>query len=78
MHCPIQCGLRVTGALEALPWVVKGSVEADPARERVTFAVTDPAAVDPDAARRAVERVGFTGGEVRVQESARTTGSNPE
>src|SRR5947209_2442294 len=29
LHCPIQCGLRAAGALESLPWVVKGSVETD-------------------------------------------------
>lgn len=77
MHCPIQCGLRAANALESLPWVVKGSTEADPKRGYVTFAVTDPAAVDPEAARRAIRQAGFTGGDVRVIEREPAQSSDP-
>jgi len=30
MHCPIQCGLRVSAALERLPFVLPGTVTANP------------------------------------------------
>jgi hypothetical protein len=59
MHCPIQCGLRVESALEALPWVVPGSVTANTKAGVVTFAVTDQDAVRESEIRRVVERAGF-------------------
>lgn len=59
MHCPIQCGLRVTSALESLPWVVKGSVTTNPKTGIVTFAVSDGDAVNESEVRRVVERAGF-------------------
>lgn len=58
-RCPIQCGLRVTTALETLPWVVPGSVTADPKTGVVTFAVTSTGAVNQEDIRRVVERAGF-------------------
>jgi len=59
MHCPIQCGLRVTSALEKLPFVLPGSVTANPKTGIVTFAVTSAEAVDHDQIRRAIEKAGF-------------------
>ena len=59
MHCPIQCGLRVASALEALPWVVRGSVTANPRTGIVTFAVTDTQAVEQTEIQRVIEKVGF-------------------
>jgi hypothetical protein len=66
MHCPLQCGLRVRNALESLPWVVTGSVTADPRTGVVTFAVTDVDAVAVESVRRAIERAGFGLAEVRL------------
>ena len=59
MHCPIQCGLRVASALEPLPWVVPGSVTANPKTGVVTFAVTSVDAVQEAEVRRVIERAGF-------------------
>lgn len=59
LHCPIQCGLKVAAALESLPWVVPGSVTANPKTGRVTFAVTSRDAVDPGEVNRVVEHAGF-------------------
>ncbi len=59
MHCPIQCGLRVASALEKLPFVLPGSVTANPKTGVVTFAVTSAEAVDQDQIRRAIEKAGF-------------------
>jgi hypothetical protein len=59
MHCPIQCGLRVASALETLPWVVPGSVTANPTTGVVTFAVTSAGAVAEADVRRVIERAGF-------------------
>jgi len=59
MHCPIQCGLRVSSALEQLPFVVPGSVTANPKTGVVTFAATSAEAVDQDQIRRAIEKAGF-------------------
>ena len=59
MHCPIQCGLRVASALETLPWVVPGSVTADPKAGVVTFAVTSADAFSESEIRRVIERAGF-------------------
>jgi hypothetical protein len=66
MHCPIQCGLRVTSSLERLPWVVPNSVTADPRTGLVTFAVTDTNAVEVESVRRAIECAGFGLTEVRL------------
>lgn len=68
MHCPIQCGLRVASALEQLPFVVPGSVTANPQTGTVTFAVTSAEAADQDQIRRAVERAGFGVRSVRMPE----------
>jgi copper chaperone CopZ len=59
MHCPIQCGMKVAAALETLPWVVPGSITANPKTGRVTFAVTSREAVDAGEVRRVIERAGF-------------------
>ncbi len=59
MHCPIQCGLRVASALEKLPFVLPGSVTANPKTGVVTFAVTSAEDVDQDQIRRAIEKAGF-------------------
>ena len=52
-------GLRVASALETLPWVVPGSVTADPKTGVVTFAVTSAGAVSESEIRRVIERAGF-------------------
>ena len=72
MHCPMQCGLRATSALESLPWVVPGSVTANPGTGVVTFAVTSPDAVNEAEIRRVIERAGF--GVRSVRSVARTSG----
>jgi len=59
MHCPIQCGLRVTSSLEKLPFVLLGSVTANPRTGVVTFATTSVEAVDQDQVRRSIENAGF-------------------
>jgi hypothetical protein len=59
MHCPIQCGLRVSSALETLPWVVPESVTANTTTGQVTFAVTDATAVNQEDIRRVIDRTGF-------------------
>jgi hypothetical protein len=59
MHCPLQCGLRVQAALHTLPFVLPGSVSANPKTGVVTFAVTRAEAVDADQVRQAIEKVGF-------------------
>ena len=59
MHCPIQCGLRGASALETLPFVLPGSVTANPKTGVVTFAVTSADAVDRDEIRQAIEKAGF-------------------
>ena len=66
IHCPIQCGLRVGKSLERLPFVVPGSVTADPRTGIVTFAVTSLETVDEDQIRRAIERAGFGVLEVKI------------
>lgn len=66
MHCPIQCGLRVTGALERLPFVFPGSVTASPQTGTVTFAVADGHAVDVERTRRAIDGAGFRCRSVQV------------
>ncbi len=66
MHCPIQCGLRVQAALEKLPFVLSGSVTANPKTGVVTFAATSAEAVDVDHVRRAIERSGFGVRSVRM------------
>ncbi len=64
MHCPIQCGMKVAAALETLPWVVPGSVTANPKTGRVTFAVTSREAVDASEVSRVIEHAGFSVGSV--------------
>jgi hypothetical protein len=59
MHCPIQCGLRVSSALETLPWVVPESVTANTKTGQVTFAVTNADAVNQEDIRRVIDRTGF-------------------
>ncbi len=59
MHCPIQCGLRVSSAVGKLPFVIPDSVTANPKTGVVTFAVTSADAVDQDQVRRAIEKAGF-------------------
>ena len=59
MHCPIQCGLRVSAALERLPFVLPGTVTANPKTGVVTFAVTGGEAVAEDQIRLAIEKAGF-------------------
>ena len=59
MHCPIQCGPRVAASLEKLPFVLPGSVTANPKTGVVTFAVTSADAVDRDEIRQAIEKAGF-------------------
>lgn len=59
MHCPLQCGLRVLWALETLPFVLPGSVTANPKTGIVTFAATSGEAVNEKQIRRAIERAGF-------------------
>jgi len=59
LHCPIQCGLRVAASLERLPFVLPGSVTANPKTGIVTFAVTSAEAVDEEQVREAIERAGF-------------------
>ena len=59
MHCPIQCGLRVLSALEQLPFVLPGTVTANPKTGVITFAATSAEAVDQDQIRRAIENAGF-------------------
>jgi hypothetical protein len=68
MHCPVQCGLRVAATLEQLPFVVPGSVTANPQTGSVTFALTSAEAADQDQIRRAVERAGFGVRSVRMPE----------
>ena len=60
LHCPIQCGLRVSNSLEKLPWVVPGSVTANPATGEVTFAVTSKDAVNKEELAEAIEKAGFS------------------
>ncbi len=69
MHCPIQCGLRVAASLEKLPFVVPGSVTANPKTGVVTFAATSAKAVDEDQIRQAVEKAGFGFRSVRTHEA---------
>ena len=59
MHCPLQCGLRVASSLEKLPFVLPGSVTANPKTGIVTFALTSAEVVDQDQIRRAIEKAGF-------------------
>lgn len=59
MHCPIQCGLRVAAALEKLPFVLRGSVTANPKTGVVTFAAASAEAVNADQVRQAIEKAGF-------------------
>ncbi len=59
MHCPIQCGLRVAKALEKLPFVLPGSVTANPKTGVVTFAASSAEAVDEQQIRRAIEKAAF-------------------
>ena len=71
MHCPIQCGLRVASALEKLPFVLPGSVTANPKTGVVTFAATSADAVDQGQMRRAIEKAGFGVRSVKMQDTAR-------
>ena len=71
MHCPIQCGLRVASGLEKLPFVLPGSVTANPKTGVVTFAATSADAVDQGQMRRAIEKAGFGVRSVKMQDTAR-------
>lgn len=51
-------------ALETLPWVAKGSVQADVSRQRVRFAITDKDEFDIEAIRRVLDEQGFRVGKV--------------
>ena len=75
MHCPIQCGLRVSSALERLPFVVPDSVTANPKTGVVTFAATSADAVDQDQIRRAIEKAGFGVRSVKTPDAASHGGS---
>jgi hypothetical protein len=59
MHCPIQCGIRVSNALETLPWVVPESVTANTTTGEVTFAVTATDAINQQDIRKVIDRAGF-------------------
>jgi hypothetical protein len=54
----------VRSALEELPWVEEGSVEADVRRQRVRFAVKDREAFDVEQVRKVIDRAGFRAGDV--------------
>jgi hypothetical protein len=69
MHCPIQCGLRVSASLEKLPFVIPGSVTANPKTGVVIFAATSAAAVDEDQIRQAIGKAGFGFRSVRTPEA---------
>ncbi len=77
MHCPVQCGLRVAAALEKLPFVLHGSVTANPKTGVVTFAVTDADAIDQDQVRRAIEKAGFGVRAVKTPASQRHGSRDP-
>jgi hypothetical protein len=51
-------------ALEELPWVEEGSVEADIRRQRVRFAVKDKKAFDLKQVRQVIGKAGFRVGDV--------------
>lgn len=51
-------------ALETLPWVEEGTVEADIRRQRVTFAVKDRNAFDIEEVRHVIADSGFRVGKV--------------
>jgi len=51
-------------ALERLPWVEEGSVEADVRRQRVRFAVKDKKAFDLKQVKQVVGKAGFQVGDV--------------
>jgi hypothetical protein len=51
-------------ALERLPWVEEGSVEADIRRQRVRFAVKDKKAFDLEQVRQVIGKAGFQVGDV--------------
>ena len=70
MHCPIQCGLRVAAALEKLPFVLPGSVTANPKTGVVTFAATSAEDVDEQQIRWAVEKAGFGVRSVKMPDTA--------
>jgi hypothetical protein len=54
----------VRKALETLPWVAKGSVEADIRRQRVRFAIKDKNDFDIEQVRRVIDAKGFRVGKV--------------
>jgi hypothetical protein len=51
-------------ALEELPWVEEGSVEADVRRQRVRFAIKDRGAFNIEQVKRVIGKAGFRVGEV--------------
>ena len=51
-------------ALETLPWVQEGSVEADIQRQRVRFAIKDRNAFDLEQVRQVIRKAGYQVGEV--------------
>jgi hypothetical protein len=51
-------------ALEELPWVEEGSVEADVRRQRVRFAIKDRGAFNLEQVKQAIGKAGFRAGEV--------------
>ena len=59
LHCPIQCGLRISKSLKSIPYVTYESVTANPKTGIVTFSVSDPALIDEEEIRRAIEGAGF-------------------
>jgi|GEM_PF-3563326 len=71
MHCPIQCGLRVASALEKLPFVLPGSVTANPRTGVVTFAVTSADTANEARTRGAIEKAGFGVRSVKMPDTAR-------
>jgi hypothetical protein len=54
----------VRSALETLPWVAKGSVEADIQSQQVRFAVNDKKAFDLEQLKRVIEAKRYRVGQV--------------
>jgi hypothetical protein len=51
-------------ALEELPWVEEGSVEADISHQHVRFAIKDRAAFNVEQVRQVIGKAGFQVGKV--------------
>jgi hypothetical protein len=54
----------VRNALESLPWVEKGSVEADVQNQQATFVIKDKEQFDKEALGKAIDKAGFELGKV--------------